>query len=231
MTVMPDERLKRQVRPKINIEKVAYWFFRLNGCLTIVNFVVHPDFGGGQRTEVDILAVRFPYRCELITSGEPMRDHEVFKSSDLIDIVIAEVKSSRCEINGPWRNKPAENMHRVLYAIGAFKKDDVPKVAESLYNKEYYQDDNFRVRIIAIGSRKNSDLEKDLPKVVQITWDEILGFIYDRFNKYQDPKAHHPQWDWIGKFLYKTSTSLRNKDEFINFMKNLMGIFENRDSQ
>ena len=218
---MPEERLKRQNSPVINPEEVAYWFFRLNGCLTIVNFVVHPDLGGRQRTEVDILAVRFPYRCELITSGEAMRDHEVFQSSDIIDIVIAEVKKGLCRINGPWTNKPDENMHRVLYAIGAFKKDDVPKVAESLYNKGYYQNDNFRVRIFAIGSRKNSKLKEE---VVQITWDEILGFLYDRFNEYRDPKKHHPQWDWIGKFLYKTSKSLRNKDEFINFMKNLMEI-------
>jgi hypothetical protein len=224
---MAEERLKRQNSPIINPEKVAYWFFRLNGCLTIVNFVVHPDFGDGQRTEVDILAVRFPYRCELITSGEAMKDHEVFQSSDLIDIVIAEVKKDLCRINGPWTNKPDENMHRVLYAIGAFKKDDVPKVAESLYNEGYYHDDNFRVRIFAIGSRKNSNL---LPNVVQITWDEILGFIYDRFKKYQDIKADHSQWDWIGKFLYKTSTSLRNKDKFINFMKTSMGILENWDS-
>jgi len=223
---MPEERLKRQNSPVINPEEVAYWFFRLNGCLTIVNFVVHPDFGGRQRTEVDILAVRFPYRCELITSGEAMRDHKVFQPSDLIDIVIAEVKSDHCEINGPWTNKPDENMHRVLYAIGAFKKDDVPKVAESLYSEGSYQNDNFRVRIFAIGSRKNSKLKKE---VVQITWDEILGFIYDRFNEYRDPKKHHPQWDWIGKFLYKTSTSLHDKDEFIKFMKTLMGI-KNRDS-
>jgi hypothetical protein len=224
MTAMPEERLNQQVSPKINPEKVAYWFFRLNGCLTIVNFVVHPDLGRNQRTEVDILAVRFPYRCELITSGKPMKDHEVFQSSDLIDIVIAEVKTSYCDINGPWTNKPDENMHRVLYAIGAFKKDGVPRVAESLYNEGYYHDDNFRVRIFAIGSRKNSSLERDLPNVVQITWDEILGFIYDRFNEYRDPKKDHSQWDWIGKFLYKTSTSLRDKDEFIKFMKNLMGI-------
>jgi hypothetical protein len=224
---MAEERLKRENSPIINPEEVAYWFFRLNGCLTIVNFVVHPDLGRRQRTEVDILAVRFPYRCELITSGEAMKDHEVFQSSDLINIVIAEVKRGDCEINGPWRKKPAENMHRVLYAIGAFKKDDVPKVAESLYDKGDYQNDNFRVRIFAIGSRKNSNL---LPNVVQITWDEILGFIHDRFKKYQDIKADHSQWDWIGKFLYEKSISL-NKDEFINFMKTSMGIFKNRDSE
>ena len=187
-------------------------------------FCCSPRLKKKARTEVDIFAVRFPYRCELITSGKPMKDHEVFESSDLIDIVIAEVKTSYCDINGPWTNKPDENMHRVLYAIGAFKKDDVPRVAESLYNEGYYHDANFRVRIFAIGSRKNSSLERDLPNVVQITWDEILGFIYDRFNEYRDPKKDHPQWDWIGKFLYKTSTSLRDKDEFIKFMKTLMEI-------
>lgn len=25
----------------IDGEKISYWFFRLNGCLTIVNFVIH----------------------------------------------------------------------------------------------------------------------------------------------------------------------------------------------
>jgi hypothetical protein len=229
---MAEERLNQQDSSIINPdpEEVAYWFFRLNGCLTIKNFVVHPDSRGGQRTEVDILAVRFPYRRELITSGEAMKDHEVFKSCNLIDIVIAEVKRGDCEINDSLTNKSAKNMHRVLYAIGAFKKDDVPKVAESLYKEGYYQDDNFRVRIIAIGSRKNSKLEEKLPEVDQITWDEILDFIHDRFKKYQDLKADHPQWDWIGNYLYETSISL-NKDEFIKFMKTSMGIFENRDSE
>ena len=32
----------------LNSERVAYWFFRLNGCLTIENFIVHPDFGAGE---------------------------------------------------------------------------------------------------------------------------------------------------------------------------------------
>ena len=35
-------------------------FFRLNGCLTTENFVVHPDGGRDQRTVADILGVRFP---------------------------------------------------------------------------------------------------------------------------------------------------------------------------
>lgn len=64
----------------LNPESVAHWFFRLNGCATIKNFVVHPDQCGSQRTDVDVLAIRFPHRSELLTSDEPMQDHKVFDS-------------------------------------------------------------------------------------------------------------------------------------------------------
>ena len=52
------------VQNHIDPEKVAYWYFRLNGFLQIENFVVHPERRGGQRTDADLLAVRFPYRAE-----------------------------------------------------------------------------------------------------------------------------------------------------------------------
>jgi hypothetical protein len=60
-------------------EKVAYWFFRLNGCMTIENFVVHPDFGGSQRTDADILGIRLPYRSEGLRDS-PMPDHSSLHS-------------------------------------------------------------------------------------------------------------------------------------------------------
>jgi len=208
---------------QISPESVAYWFFRLNGCLTIVNFIVHPDLIRrdelrSQRTDVDILAVRFPHRCELLTSGKPMQDHEVFVSSGLIDIVIAEVKYGQCRLNGPWTRRPDKNMHRVLYAIGAFDTCYVPDVAESLYNEGYYSDHKFRVRLFAIGSKKNNEL---IPKVVQLTWDEILKFIHHRLTTYNEHKAQHDQWDNAGKWLYDQSTNL-SVDEFVNTVKNSM---------
>jgi len=195
---------------KISPEKVAYWFFRLNGCLTIVNFVVHPDLirsnePRSQRTDVDILAVRFPHRKELFTSGKPMQDHEVFNSAGLIDLVIAEVKYGPCRLNGPWTRPPDQNMHRVLYAIGAFDPSRVPTVAESLYREGSYTDQTFRVRLFAIGAEKTPWLP---PGVAQLTWDEILKFIYCRLNRYKEHKAHHEQWDYAGKWLYDISTKL-----------------------
>jgi len=205
---------------RVSPESVAYWFFRLNGCLTIVNFIVHPDLiqrdePRSQRTDVDILAVRFPHRCELFTSGQPMRDHKVFDSAGLIDIVIAEVKFGRCNLNGPWIKPPDENMHRVLYAVGAFDTCYVPTVAESLYRDGYYSDHMFRVRLFAIGSEENGRLP---PKVVQLTWDEILRFIHHRLTAYKEHKAQHEQWDCVGKHLYRLSTKLPI-DEFVGTVK------------
>lgn len=205
-----------ELRDPITTEKVAYWFFRLNGCLTIINFIVHPDLISpgeprSQRTDVDILATRFPHRCELYTSGNPMKDHKVFLNVKKIDIILAEVKIGRCELNGPWVNRPAENIHRVLYAIGAFPEEKVPEVGEEIYKNCYYENDSFVVRLFAIGKRKNEHLSL---KIVQLTWEEILKFIYWRFKKYQKQKAQHEQWDNVGKTLYELSKT-HDEDSFI----------------
>jgi len=201
-------------------ETIAYWFFRLNGCATITNFVVHPDRRGSQRTDVDVLAVRFPYRAELLTSGDPMPDHPVFNSDGKIDIIFAEVKHGLCRLNGPWTNPEDENMQRVLYAVGAFDSHRAPEVAQALYQAGYYQDDIYRVRLFAVGERKNNAI---LPTVVQLPWDEILAFIFDRFTRYQAQKAHHGQWDSTGSWLYALA-SRRTQEEFIEIVKARMQV-------
>src|SRR2546423_1250095 len=65
IVVLPAERPER---PQTKPELLADWFFRLNGCATIQNFVLHPNLAGSQRTDVDLIAVRFPYRNELAQS-------------------------------------------------------------------------------------------------------------------------------------------------------------------
>lgn len=51
-------------RQRSKAERLASWYFRLNGFLTTENFIVHPDSGADQRTDADILAVRFAHRAE-----------------------------------------------------------------------------------------------------------------------------------------------------------------------
>jgi hypothetical protein len=72
--------------------KIAYWYFRLNGFLTIENFVVHPKVGEqqSQRTEADLCGVRFPNRREM-----DMDDDKPFQRKSAKPLfVIAEVASA-----------------------------------------------------------------------------------------------------------------------------------------
>jgi len=109
-------------RHQIDPEKLAYSYFRLNGCLTIENFVIHPDWGRTQRTDIDLIAVRFPHRAELL--HKPMRDNDnTFADRTRIRVIFAEVKTGTCNLNGPWINRKRKNMQRALRAIGAFPKD------------------------------------------------------------------------------------------------------------
>ena len=85
-------------------ERIAYWFFRLNGCFIIDNFLVHHYQRGLEGTDVDILAMRFPYRRELASSplltAPPMEDHSLFESADeRTHIYLLEVKRGKNAIN------------------------------------------------------------------------------------------------------------------------------------
>lgn len=199
-------------RPNFDAEQMAYWFFRLNGCMNIVNFLVHHGRGALQATDVDVLAVRFPHRSELALSGRPMNDHAVFKGGGQIDIILAEVKTGLCDLNGPWTKRESQNMHRVLFAVGAFPKYHVPIVADALYEDQFYADDRFRVRLFALGKRTNPELS---PEVVQLTWEEILTFIYARFRRYLRVKAQHGQWPHYGQQLYENVGGCPSAKEFV----------------
>ena len=110
----------------LSTEKAAYWYLRLNGFLQIENFVIHPGRRGGQRTDADLLGVRFPHRAEFVIDGTTMADDEsaLSISSEHIDVVIAEVKAGRCSVNGPWTDPEKRNIERVLSAIGCAEGED-----------------------------------------------------------------------------------------------------------
>lgn len=130
----------------VDSEKLAYWYLRLNGFLSIPNFIVHRDTGRGQRTDVDILGVRFPYRVELVRN--PMEDDTPFtKFRDRPYLVIAEVKLGQCALNGPWTDPALENMQRVLRAVGAFRDDQIATVADSLYHYGIFANEAYHVSL------------------------------------------------------------------------------------
>ena len=196
---------------QIIAERLAYWYLRLNGFLTIQNFIVHPDTGREQRTDADILGVRFPYRAEL--RPQPMADDGLF-IKDNPYIIIAEVTRGRCKLNGPWTEPQKENLQRVLRAIGAFSEQEIEIVARAVYKSGMFSSDSYHLTLACFGKDFNSSINRDFPAVPQILWDNILEFIYNRFRKYPDQKASHGQWDEDGKNLWNSVWKHENLEDF-----------------
>lgn len=176
-------------------DRLAYWYFRLNGFLTTENFVVHPDRGADQGTDADLLAVRFAHRAENLE--RPMRDDPIISAcAALANVVIAEVKRGLCDLNGPWTKPEKENMRRVLKALGCVPESNIEMASDALRGGDVWFDACVQIRVVAIGERRNPAL-----RVQQLTWDDIVDFCIERFDEYQREKSSHDQWSSDGKRL------------------------------
>ena len=223
-------RPSNQPRPiRMNPEKVAYWYFRLNGFFQIENFIVHPTRGGSQRTDADLLAVRFPFRAERMfdNRNDIMTDDEqrLALSHDLIDIVIAEVKTNQpCTLNGPWTQQDRQNVHRVLAAIGCLSPDRIEAAAEDIYRVGFYRGDALRIRLVAVGRGRSQDIATTYPEVTQLIWSEMLAFIGNRFHRYRQQKTQVDQWDPEGRKIKRLADQSDDAAEFIGDALRLMGV-------
>ena len=192
-------------------EKLAYWFFRLNGCLNLTNFLIHHESRGREGTEVDVLGVRFPYRSEFALSGRPMDDHEIFKGREKkLDIIIADSKTGLCDLNDSWLLPKFKNMARILFVLGVFPADSICTISGRLYSEGFYEDDHTRINLYSLGTRRNENLPHT---VIQLTWEEVLLFVHGRFVMFEDYKRQHDQWDSTGKELFRKAIRFRQKPE------------------
>lgn len=192
---------------RINSQELAYWYLRLNGFLSIQNFIVHPDIGDNQRTDVDLMAVRFPFRSENLV--RPMQDDAHFSKYTRPFVIFAEVKAGRCSLNGPWTNPTQQNMNRVLAALGVFTPKENKAVAADLYSQGFFENKSYRVSLFCISGATNPDISANCPQVPQILWPEILAFIFDRFRQYHRQKRSHGQWDQTGTLLWNKAEEFR----------------------
>ena len=225
---------------QLTTEKVAYWYFRLNGYLQIENFIVHPDKGkGGQRTDADLIGVRFPHRKERLLDEPENVMKDDFEALELIDdwtdIVIVEVKANaECKLNGPWTNKDAQNVQRVLAAIGYFDPDRLEEVATTIYDTGLFADEGLklRVRLVAIAATESTNLKQSHPEVTQLTWPAVVRFIGCRLYTYRSAKRDSPQWEetiLVMKELVEKNTEGQGfkLDGFVADCLQCLGIKEN----
>jgi hypothetical protein len=192
----------------LTAESLSYWYFRLNGFMTIESFILHDR--KGQRTDADIYGVRFPNRSEL-----SMTDDVYFRHQTKPHLVICEIKRGPCLLNGPWTKKERENIQYVLSAIGAFPRESIDPVAAALYDECVFEDANYLIQLLAIGSKRNEEYVEKRPGLVQLTFPEMLKFVYQRFTAFHNEKRNHEQWDATGQMLWEASER-RREDDFVD---------------
>jgi hypothetical protein len=225
-----NRRLQRSAADYLDPEKVAYWYFRLNGFFQIENFVVHPARRGGQRTDADLLAVRFPHRAERLFDdpNDIMADDEqmLALSGNRIDVVIAEVKTNQpCALNGPWTQEDRQNVHRVLAAIGCLPPDHIEQAAADIYRAGVHVSKlGLRIRLVAVGRERSEELSADYPNVAQLTWPRVLTFIWDRLHRYRQQKKQVEQWDAQGRRIKRLADLSDRAEPFIGQALHLMGV-------
>jgi hypothetical protein len=184
--------------PIRSAERLAYWYFRLNGFLTTENFIVHPDTGRDQRTDADLLGVRFAHRAENL--ARPMEDDpKVVSCRTLVNVIIAEVKTGPCALNGPWTNPDAGNMRRLLRSVGCVPEVATGHACDSLYNSGVWSDPNVTIRLFALGESENADLVISTEQ--QLTWTHVIGFCVKRLLAYEREKSSVGQWAADGRRL------------------------------
>ena len=220
---------QRPAVDRLDAEKVAYWYFRLNGFLQIENFVVHPERGGSQRTDADLLGIRFPFRAERLFDdpNDIMTDDLrcLALSGDLIDVVIAEVKTGRCALNGPWTLQERQNVHRVLAAIGCLPPDGIEAAAADIYRSGFHLSDTpLRIRLVAVGRDHSEELAAEYPEVTQLLWAEMLAFIWNRYHHYRRQKTQVQQWDPVGRKIKRLADQSEDAQDFIGQALHLMDV-------
>jgi hypothetical protein len=147
-----------------------------------------------------------------------MRDDEdtLCLSSEAIDVVIAEVKTNQfCALNGPWTARERENVHRVLAAIGCVQRNTIDVAAAGIYRDGIYEDRTLRIRPVAVGGDRSSELAGRFPQVTQVTWPQILDFIWHRFRTYRRQKTQVQQWNGQGLLLKRLADESAAVHDFI----------------
>jgi hypothetical protein len=203
-------------------EKILYWYLRLNGFYTFVNFIVHNERGEDVQTEIDVAGVRFPERKENL--ARPMKD-EIEDTSKII-FVIADATTGDCKINDSWQK--ADVIKSVLTSLGVVRDShrDLDTIVSNICNKGFYALPDRYFSFLSVGKNKDTLPEK-YKNVYQYTWDEILKFIHNRFKNYSREKANHGQWNETGQFLWDEFKKVSDVHQYIT---NILKIIYQKNS-
>lgn len=217
---MPPTTLANPQEVRLSPERLSYWYLRLNGFMLLENFIVHDETSAEQRTDADLIGVRFNHRRE--NHSLPMKDDPIIAACDtFLNFVIAEVKTGKCALNGPWTNPRRTNMQRVLRAIGLVHPSEIDLHAEAMYTRGTFSTPYCTGRLFAFGRT----LDPSLPAIATpVLFDDMLRFIYKRFREYRKQKRNVVNWTPDGRLIAQHASNCRDVDRFLEAMyTNMLG--------
>jgi len=209
-------------KPVMNCDDLAYWYLRMNGCLTVRNFILHPKSPkDSQLTDADVVAVRFP-GFEFDTDA----DDAPFSDANQPILLVAEVKggNQECSLNAPWR-RSSECVAYVLRRFAPRVIENMAEVAEKWAGTGGYADSSLRCFFLCFGARPGDAL-RSLPNVEQKTWTDVLRFFHRRFQEHHRLKRNNDQWELVGNIVWRAWGDEAHGDyqEFCNIMTDQLGL-------
>jgi hypothetical protein len=208
----------------LNAEDVAYWYLRLNGFLCLRNFLVHGDRRGEDRTEIDVVGVRFRYRREHLS--KPMFDDVWVERAEQTIVVFCDAKKGANDFNSAWLNQRRQIIESFLALIGVIPGGLWDRVARELYDNgcsEPSPDLLITALLIHHDPQQQVSLRWKAAKVIQIA--HALQFIHRRFKAYDMIKRSHGQWEPSGHSLWRLYDRHHwSEDDFVNAGLSSIGV-------
>ncbi len=161
-------------------------YLYMNGYFTVTEYPVLELITDGEYrtvTDVDMLALRIPGAARTTDpSGSPVLaiDPELDVDVNRIDLIIAEVKEGKAELNASGRDPKV--LRAALNRFGAVPDDRVGAViAQLLEDGEAEHPDGARVRLMAFGSRPPAQRRK---KYRWMLHGDLVDFMHRTINEH-----------------------------------------------
>lgn len=198
-------------------ENFVRWYLRFNGYLGVENLIVHEPVPGAvpQGAEFDVVAVRFPFSCEVADFELTRHDKlEAIEKPGVINVVIAEVKGGKnTKLNDVWMPEPEEakdklQLNRLEYLVrwlGFCESGEAVESVATDLRRTGRSDRKHSVRVIYFGTRYSQ--QADDRKIPMILLEDIARWIVcTRAGCWKDKglanRSCHDQWDPLIKNVW-----------------------------
>lgn len=208
-------------------ELLSALYLRLNG-YWVTNLIIHSDSQGNHRTELDIIAVRFPLHSQVDRQVETSKYLEV--DSKRTEILLADVKGGKeLSFNKSLRKERA-SIEKLLRWIGIFSEEELKA---NFDNIEYHLNDihtnrknrfrnidlhleagKFRIKMTFFAFNRAMSTDNDLKYVHE---QEILSYCWKCLQIIAPVNTCSPQYDY---------THWKHFEPIVRYLKSLDAVPE-----